>query len=90
MYDDTMLADKDFYNMLKEHYIHFQWVSVNDRLPEKRDNYLTVYRCKHSGGIFVGTDWFLPECGYFCREAPWNNSQTLYWMPLPEPPESEE
>lgn len=78
--------EADIEELLKER----EWISVKDRLPEKRDNYLTVYRCKHSGGIFVGTDWFIPDCGYFCKEAPWNNSQTLYWMPLPEPPESED
>lgn len=65
------------------------WISVKDRLPEKRRNYLTVYQCKHTGSIFVGTDWFIPDFGHFSKELLWNNSQTLYWMPLPELPESE-
>ena len=55
MYDDTILVDKDFYNKLKEHYNHFQWISVKDRLPEPSEKVLTY-------GVKTVTHWMpLPE-----------------------------
>jgi hypothetical protein len=64
------------------------WISVEDRLPEKADRYLVAL--EFDGAIVVdfddyeefreGWDWLR----YYDIEPP-----ITHWMPLPEPPESE-
>ena len=78
MYDDTMLVDKDFYNKLKEHYNHFQWISVKDRLPNENTRVL-VYAKQ---GCYMNL-----RVDYICNGGMWFYSMMVtHWMPLPELP----
>lgn len=65
------------------------WVSVKDRLPEH--NKRIVMRCKYYDYICVGMYaangvWYEISDGNQCL----TNHTVDYWMPLPEPPESED
>ena len=59
-----------------------KWVSVRDRQPENSGKYLVNRR-----GIGVSCEKFNIPLG--CWMCDWVSSIT-HWMPLPEPPESEE
>ena len=48
-----------------------EWISVEDRLPEKADTYLV----SRKDGLVTMT--------YFCERF---HSSVTHWMPLPEPP----
>ena len=76
-----------------------QWISVEDRLPEKTGSYLVFYH-EWSGGAFLPTyddctirvmrfldsrKWRYPVCVDKRCEADTNRAVT-HWMPLPEPP----
>ena len=76
MYDDTMLVDKVYYNRLRE---QTTWISVKDRLPEPLVNVLVT------DGESVDIDWVDYDFLFILEE--WK--QWTHWMPLPEPPESE-
>ena len=64
-----------------------EWISVNDRLPEKmewvlcacRGNIIEVLRYDH---IMDDWDTTMPNRGYF-------KNFVTHWMPLPEPPKEE-
>lgn len=53
----------------------YEWISVEDRLPEKDGIYLA---CKKSKVI-------LPLSYLACRKE-WSGYEVAHWMPLPEPP----
>jgi hypothetical protein len=59
------------------------WISVKDRLPERGENYLVLFRVrgdKHSPAQFEIT-WF---------DNTWDFPSTFevtHWMPMPKPPE---
>ena len=68
-----------------------QWVSVEDRLPEKFE-YVLCY-CKTTTGegnefmfgAYHNDTWWLKTCRtYATLEQP--QMRVMYWMPLPEPP----
>jgi hypothetical protein len=66
-----------------------EWISVNDRLPEKC---IDVIVAKQNGRVFAMT--FRQERGDKCMKFHWlgeggwydQHSQVTHWMPLPEPP----
>lgn len=58
-----------------------EWISVDDRMPEKDGKYL-VWRVKYNGKHGY-------DCVDFLGDDFWS-ARVLYWMPLPEPPESED
>lgn len=65
---------------------HGEWISVKDRLPEKKGRYLI---CDHKGNIHI-----LNHCNFYA--SPFGVSETnewyfgvTHWMPLPEPPGGE-
>ena len=63
-----------------------QWISVKDRLPEQKGDYLCV--CE-SGEISVGyfSKWII---GYGFETQEVGQGLVTHWMPLPDPPEGEE
>lgn len=78
MYDDTVTVDKSYYNKLKE---QTTWVSVKDRLPDPF-TWVLVYS-KQGNYMNLKVD--------YVHSGRWFNSMCVtHWMPLPEPPESEE
>lgn len=49
-----------------------EWISVDERLPEKED----VFLC-----------WSKPLSDmFFCFTSDFNGMEVTHWMPLPEPP----
>lgn len=63
-----------------------QWISVDDRLPDKCNNYL-VYFGK-SIGIRMKTACWLPEKRIWKGAEAYSTLNGItHWMPLPEPPE---
>lgn len=60
-----------------------EWISVNDKLPNRDGFYLVLENVNQVAGYY-----------HWCREFGWNtdggriNIQTVtHWMPLPTPPE---
>lgn len=69
------------------------WISVEDRLPERDGKYLCRYGFVHEGKIRGKK--YTSIIGY-CATNPNSHWLTLFtdmrvthWMPLPEPPEEE-
>ena len=65
-----------------------EWISVEDRLPDKNDFYLAF-----DGGEEVKYFYYMNEDGvhYWNYQHPtkhWlrKNNPVTHWMPLPEPP----
>ena len=57
--------------------VNNEWISVDDRLPERNGRYLT--HCKIEGQSLV--------CAlFYCKIGGFNESTVTHWMPLPEPP----
>ena len=54
-----------------------EWISVEERLPEREGDYL-VWTDLYRGHAY--TDYYVPGIG-------WDEYEVLAWMPLPEPPE---
>lgn len=56
-----------------------EWISVEERLPERNGRYLII----DDEGYMVVASWY-KDCGWFipiCRANP-----VTHWMPLPEAP----
>lgn len=58
-----------------------QWVSVKDKLPEPLTDVL-VYQQTPRGNCDIGISWRKGNGEWMYK----NICETLYWMPLPEPP----
>lgn len=64
------------------------WVSVNDRMPTKREDVLVCAFWHEKWGVYKG--WYAGHCWYVsCGIGERNDVQVSHWMPLPEPPEEE-
>ena len=80
-----------------------KWISVKDRLPDKRGNYLVV----HKSYAYVGISHFLTnlrdngqfeyegepnEPGFYNGdgEGDWVERDITHWMPLPDLPKEDE
>ena len=73
-----------------------EWISVEDRLPDRRCQVLAVRDFGMPGGVFVHLLHFTGEDGAmtFCRYNPDIGefipvSFVTHWMPVPEPPGAE-
>lgn len=58
------------------------WISVNDRLPEKKGDYLIF----NTDGI-VWPYWYDKEYKEWYDSSGYLTENVTHWMPLPEPPE---
>jgi hypothetical protein len=58
-----------------------EWISVNDRLPEKNGDYLGFSR----GACYVVV-WDNHWGQFYESDGPLNHSDITHWMPLPEAP----
>lgn len=72
-----------------------EWISVKDRLPESdNDTLLLLVKCsaeeKPNGALFIDTDSFYVDDGYFRFWGVQKNHTVTHWMPLPEPPHDTE
>jgi hypothetical protein len=54
-----------------------EWISVEERLPERNGRYLT--HCNVEGQSLVCIL-------YYCKVGGFNDGAVTHWMPLPEPP----
>lgn len=73
----------------KSHSAQSEWISVEERLPEEKRNYLTCYAgsvarvCQFDGKKFSYWEY---------DEEEWEFIEVIcspdYWQPLPEPPET--
>ena len=61
-----------------------EWISVEDRLPEKTGTYLIAYRSFMIPDTGVMKAYYTLGVGW---ELPASISCPLYWMPLPSPPD---
>jgi hypothetical protein len=79
--DDLAKAFDDGFEQGKK--ATMQWVSVKDRLPEKKGRYLT---CDHKGNIHILNhfDFYTSPFGISKPNGMYN--MVTHWMPLPEPP----
>ena len=63
-----------------------EWISVEDRLPEKKRE---AYLCSLDSCLFPGTQYISIRA--FCDDGKWEaNGTVTHWMPLPELPKEEE
>lgn len=66
-----------------------EWISVEERLPEEKRNYLTC----HAGGVARVCQFDGKKFSYWeYDEEEWEFVEVIcipdYWQPLPEPPET--
>ena len=60
-----------------------KWISVKERLPEKRGTYLCNYEFEESGRIVMSCD-YLGDKGWSFMTA-----HVTHWMPLPDSPKED-
>lgn len=63
-----------------------EWISVEDRLPEK-DVDVLCYSDKNGGYFFVG--YRGARSGEWCKDGVMHVAKVLYWAPISEPPKGE-
>lgn len=73
----------------KSHSAQSEWISVEERLPEEKRNYLTC----HAGGVARVCQFDGKKFSYWeYDEEEWEFVEVIcipdYWQPLPEPPET--
>lgn len=61
-----------------------EWISVKDRLPEKR---CEAYLCSLDSCLFPGGQYV--DIRVFGNDGKWRNGTVTHWMPLPELPKEE-
>lgn len=54
-----------------------EWISVEERLPERNGRYLTHCNIENQSLVCVL---------YYCKIGGFNEGTVTHWMPLPEPP----
>lgn len=60
-----------------------EWISVDERLPEKFTNVLCLYPSRNYGGNIV-VDYMESDRGCFAEQFKYG--EPTHWMPLPEAP----
>lgn len=61
-----------------------EWISVKDRLPEHKGDYLVYWESTNQWGLLSNNI----ETVYFRGKTQWakRNDDITHWMPLPEKP----
>ena len=64
------------------------WISVNDRLPDKGSNVISCLEACDGSWKHVGCDVYFGD-GRWAMILPEesNDMKVTHWMPMPEPPE---
>lgn len=85
------------YIQAEERLEQYEWVSVKDRLPEEGDDVLVwfeYYRYGEYNCLYqthgIGTYFENFKSWLINGETGWRDLRVIAWMPLPEPPESED
>ena len=86
-YMEEMLWDYFASNLIANGVTVQEWISVKDRLPEEKSNYIVHYKhayCNNDGY------WAIGSCFYDGSKFQMDWAYTVtHWMPLPEPPKGE-
>jgi len=65
-----------------------EWISINDRLPDSKGEFLVVYHPCHwehiENELRVGIDSFKGKTAWAKKKY----QRVTHWMPLPEPPQA--
>lgn len=56
-----------------------EWMSVDERLPERNGRYLTHCKIENQSLVCIL---------YYCKIGGFNEGTVTHWMPLPQPPET--
>ena len=75
--DGVLNRNKTMQNLYKIGYRKQEWISVDERLPERNGRYLT--HCNIEGQSLVCIL-------YYCKVGVFNEGTVTHWMPLPEAP----
>ena len=98
------LNNDDIASFLIAHGITVQeWISVDDRLPDKKGAFLVYVKTKNKWGGYIKTTWFTScyegveedmqgKQVWYDYDSDWGDYEVrdvTHWMPLPGPPKGE-
>ena len=64
-----------------------RWISVEERLPEPKEDVALYIRC---GDVsFIRTGWRMGNGQFICPNDSLSGYEVTHWMPLSEPPKEE-
>lgn len=64
-----------------------EWISVKDRLPEVDGLYLTCYKFRNDGRLFMEVlAYYAIDLKPHFQHEGYSGLTVTHWMPLPEPP----
>lgn len=66
-----------------------EWISIEDRLPEKDGFYLVYAKSDNPFIPEVYVQEYVQEIG-FTYDGEWVDTRATHWMPLPKPPKEGE
>jgi Protein of unknown function (DUF551) len=75
--------------------VRMKWISINDRLPEKDDDYLTFVMdngCSYKQEVqrfYINTrilKGIYADSSTHWEKSTWDDNIVTHWMPLPEEP----
>lgn len=71
-----------------------EWISVEDQLPEAYEGVIFAFRFHGqmvtTYGLWNGSRWIDTSAPDYENDPPIDPSDVTHWMPLPEPPETNE
>ena len=61
-----------------------RWISVEERLPEPKEDVALYIRC---GDVsFIRTGWRMGNGQFICPNDSLSGYEVTHWMPIPQPP----
>ena len=83
-------AYDDFIDALQMSETVGEWISVDDRLPDARnDEYLVAVETKHDREHYTTTDHWVSQLQHWYIYDEKSEAVVTHWMPFPEPPKGE-